>query len=780
MRNPLFTLLLIALTFAPVHAQPAPLGSTLSSAQQAIDSLSAPPADMPAAVARLRTDLANERVTALDGSSTTLLAKLESLPDTVLSGAQKTRVENALAEIYEMNLRLEASIPAGAPGKGYQLVNWQHTRSEVNEVIDSMMQYNASAAQAGKPLLTSAQLEDTMLAAAFSDSVKLPPGPTGNFFQHHLDGAQAAKNVVERYYPGDTARLNDIVAAIQEHQIAPPQFMGTLARGAMVGKQKGGLTAAFQKAVPEPTVAETAAFQGLLGQLDAATAVNGARTPLALTADQTALLAKIGVQPESLSSWATAVNGARDRIADPLVQPRTADGTRVAFSPEEAAALKGIGIDSWILPQPGSSHAQVSDFVRIADARANYMSSPAGLAKIVAIRGPGTPFADKTIWDSVASAESSFQDAMSVIPAEDQPALNALRARTLTQLDGAKADLDAWVAQNKASAGYAPDEPVLFLDPNASTAGLTAEQIAQRTDFAKQIRGQLESGLRGRQDAWANVGSQPYDAEALGTKMAAQAAGAGGEGAPAPIAEGTGTTPLAKGTGASSEVAGPSLGGVAKTGEGAPAPVAEGAGTTAPGAAAEGAGAAGEAAADGTLLGVKMATVEGAAAHTAQGAAIGAAAGVAVEAGRELLTDGRVDGKTLWNNTVGNLSQFWKPLAGGTAGAMLAGAVAARLIPGGGLIAAGAQFFGGSLGASAAGGQLAQSPGRSVAGAVGSAAGSVALGALLSPIPGGTFVGGLVGGIAGQVAGEWVYDRLKGTPAPQQVAARPKLRGMTI
>src|SRR5437879_2006726 len=110
----IFALILALTLTVPLCAQPGPppLGAPLSDNRAAIESLGAPPADMDAAVARLRTDLANKRVTGLDGRSTSLLAKMESLPEGVLSSAQKGRVMNALAEIYEMNLRLEASIPA--------------------------------------------------------------------------------------------------------------------------------------------------------------------------------------------------------------------------------------------------------------------------------------------------------------------------------------------------------------------------------------------------------------------------------------------------------------------------------------------------------------------------------------------------------------------------------------------------------------------------------------------------------------------------------------------
>lgn len=705
------TILGVLLVAGLALSQPAQL-PPLTTTAEALDSLLQPPADPAAALERLRADLANERVTGFDGRSTTLAEKLERLPATVLDGPQKGRILSMLSEIYEMNVRLENGIPKDAPNKGYQMVNWQHTRTEVNEVLDAMLEHNASAARAGKPLFTSAQIEDAIVAAAFSDSVKTA-GPKGNFYRHHLDGAEAARRVASRHHGGG-ARVDGILAAIREHQIVPPQFMGDLARHGMVGSTKGALTGEFKKQFALELVngeidlasARGKAFKGILDGLDAATALDPAkRAALALTDEQAALARALG--REDLGGFCRAVNGARDRIANPLAQPRTADGTRVAFEPAEAAALRGIGIDDWWLPVKGSPHEALSTFVRIGDTRANYFSSPSGLAKILEIRGPGTPFADNTVWDSVRSAQTSFDDALRVIPEEYHPVMREMRGRTLTALRETGAEVRRWVDANKGAYGYGPDEKVQFLDRNAAREGLGPEKIARRTELAREIRSRMAGGLRARQDGWANIGEPLYDVEALAGKMARGAA-------------------------------------------------------------------AGEA----TLLGVRTATVKSAARTVGSGLAIGAGLGVAIEAGRELITEGRVDGGELWNNTLGNFKEFWKPLGGGTLGAIGAGAIAAKLVPGGHLIATGAQFLGGSLGASAATGHLAKEPGRALAGAIGSTiggvAGTAALGWLLPPVGG--LVGGVAGAFAGQVAGEWAYSKL----GPEEKKPVVALRGAPV
>lgn len=732
-RRSLWSLLFLVILPALGVAQP---DAPLDTVRGALESLERPPVDMEAAVRRVTADLANERVTGFDGRSTSLLSKLETLPTGVLDATQKTRITRVLAEIYEMNLRLESGIPANAPGKGYQLINWQHTRTEVNEVLDFILKHNARALRSGGPLIPAAQVEQAILAAAFSDSVKLPPGPNGNFFNHHLDGAEAAKRVLARYYRGTSPALTDIVRAIEEHQIVPPGFMGKLARGAMFGRERGALLSAVSaqhpdavvNGQPNPNTAQGRTLKTIVDALDRATDVDPARrAPLALDAEQSALLRAAGRNADDLSTWSRNVNGAQDRIASPLTQARTANGSRIRFTRGEQSVLGGVGIREWIVPQSGARHATISEYVRVGDTAANYTSSPAGVAKIVGIRGPGTPFADRTVWDSIRSARDSFDDALRVLPPEHHPVLRDMQGRTILSVRDTGREVGAWIKANKGAAGYRADEPVLFWSRKATTEGLAPEQVAARTEFAKQIRAQVEKGLRARQESWANVGRAPYPVDDIATAMRARRAIA----SPAAV---TNVTALA----------------------------------TNPGAVSQGAPVVSAASSEGTVLGIRMGGINRFAGNVGKGTAIGAAVGVGIEAGRELLVDGRVDPATLWRNTFGNIQEFWKPLVGGTAGALAAGALAARFLPGGRLIATGAQFLGGSLGASAATGQLARDPGRALAGAVGSTAGAIAGGAALAWLfpPFGSAVGSIAGGVAGQALGEYVYGAFKGPAAP--------------
>jgi hypothetical protein len=181
-----------------------------------------------------------------------------------------------------------------------------------------------------------------------------------------------------------------------------------------------------------------------------------------------------------------------------------------------------------------------------------------------------------------------------------------------------------------------------------------------------------------------------------------------------------------------------------------------------------------------SLLGVRT---EGMAWKAGRGAAFSAAAGVAVEAGRELVEDGKLDGGKLAASTVGNWDGFWEPLAAGTGAAMLAGRIAERLVPGGRLISTGAQILAASLGSAAVTGQLGRNPGRAVAGAAGATVGSIVGAAVMAPLlpPVGSFIGGVAGGMIGQVGGEVLHDTLFAKRGLDVATTkRPTLRGVSF
>ena len=94
-------------------------------------------------------------------------------------------------------------------------MNWKHTRSEVDQVLE--------AAKLLK--LAPDETRDAILASVFSDSIK----NRGNFIVHNVHSAQGAALALSYFMncgnPKDMRSIERIHRAVLEHQIAPPQFM---------------------------------------------------------------------------------------------------------------------------------------------------------------------------------------------------------------------------------------------------------------------------------------------------------------------------------------------------------------------------------------------------------------------------------------------------------------------------------------------------------------------------------------------------------------------------
>ncbi|MBI4821880.1 MAG: hypothetical protein HY791_36820 [Deltaproteobacteria bacterium] len=180
------------------------------------------PLDKQKSLAALKADLRDVPVKLANGQVGDVYTKLAT--DKSLSKEQKARIFSVLAEVRDNYLRLDDAIAPGEKNKGYQVVNWKHTRGEIDQVLE--------AAKLGK--LTPTQTEDALLASIFSDAVKTPQ----NFITHNIDGAYAAAEVLSRHLDPkkDLARLEGIIGAVKEHQIGPPAFMSMIMTGMLKGK----------------------------------------------------------------------------------------------------------------------------------------------------------------------------------------------------------------------------------------------------------------------------------------------------------------------------------------------------------------------------------------------------------------------------------------------------------------------------------------------------------------------------------------------------------------
>ena len=455
----------------------------VADAQTRIDALSGdhalrgdfpPPADLAASVAALKADLG--QVPASGGG--TVLDKLQRHP--LLSPEQKTRVLSALAETRDAFLA-KVETPASESGPtDYQIVNWQHTRAEIDFVMTSARVND----------LDPQQTEDALLASIFSDSVKTPK----NFITHNLDGAKAAAEVLPRYFDvhrgADLRRLEGIVRAIEEHQIGPPSFMGNIiARGMMTGQLSAALAgrddgAAVMDKVGNPFALAPERRQALAAQLAdpnaAAVDVNGAS--VTLTAPEASTL-------RAALGQAAARDSAANKIANPFEHAThvSPEEHGVAFSEAELEVLSTIGVQRWAVPDPDSPHHAASRAVIDGDSLVNY-ATPEGFAKIVAIRGPATGpfFTDARIEDSLQSARQSFDDAYTAMTPKAQRVADRQKAKTEATVQAVMKDLRSWLSTQD-NLPLNEDGSVPFLDADLSyPPNNDAEQLASLSPLQQQ------------------------------------------------------------------------------------------------------------------------------------------------------------------------------------------------------------------------------------------------------------------------------------------------------
>jgi hypothetical protein len=368
------------------------------------------------AVESVKSDLKDVRGINASGEETSVLDSLTT--DPTLSDTQKATILRNLAEVREHF----ASYRSGDRMHPDPEINWVHTQGELGRVMES--------ARANK--LTPNEMEDAMLASMYSDSVKFgfpaPEGASPNFFTHHLDGAIAAdESLSKQGYPQD--RIDSIVQAIKEHQVAPPKFMGKL-------------------------------YQGRLRQAIDTLHTSGKLSDAKLEEFNQTLKEMTSVEPNgnNVIHDIAYVNDA------PKVQ--TADGNwEVAFTPKQKELLELAGIDKWSVPidpttttdfnQLSSteqakliSNYKVASTLIDGDAIDNY-ATLGGASKIVALRKPGGGFVDDTIWKSVGTIDESYEDTYPLLSPGGKRLADATLANRNSALNdettGIRAQMNAWL-----------------------------------------------------------------------------------------------------------------------------------------------------------------------------------------------------------------------------------------------------------------------------------------------------------------------------------------------
>lgn len=305
-------------------------------------------------------DLRDVPVVLSSGHVTDVFQKIDG--EKLLSGPDKDLVWKCLAMAREGFLRAED--PATGRYNSYQWMNWKHTRAEIDQVYEASKLLRLSAKDT----------RDALLASIFSDSVK----NRANFIVHNVHGSEAAALVLSYFMKPATAQdlktIERVVRAAKEHQIAPPEFMGTVT--AILLTKKNNLKG-FSK------------------------------------------LADIN----SLSGKEKAVQSIFLKISNPFKESNlTDDLLQINFTSEELDLLGTIGITHWCVPHPKDPESRIAAAVIAGDHSINY-NNPEGFAKIALLRGPDTEaiFEDPTIHQSLDSAIASFADSFSVLQPEVQP-----------------------------------------------------------------------------------------------------------------------------------------------------------------------------------------------------------------------------------------------------------------------------------------------------------------------------------------------------------------------
>jgi len=371
-------------------------------------------------------------VRAIDANGKPSSAYESLMTDKTLTDRQKQNILDNMSEIREHF----ASYRVGDRMHPDPEVNWIHTQGEMAKVLEV-------GRKAG---LKPDELEDALLASMYSDSVKFafppPKGAEANFFTHHLDGALAAQESLTRKgFPPE--RIDRIVQAIKEHQIAPPEFMGNLylnfkiKPGLAQLERSGAITperhAELTKVLNDMTVVGQDGLPRLkpIAQVNEWPKVRNAdgSWEVALTADQRELFKLAGIE-----HWFTPVN------------PVDTPGFKQLSKVKQDALVSKYKIASTLIDGDG-----VDNYATLG-----------GASKIVAIRGPGTFFKDGNVWQSIDSIDASFKDTYSVLSPKGREVADASLAQRNAMLHDEKSGIKAQMNEWLQSKGLKPEDVVYF------------------------------------------------------------------------------------------------------------------------------------------------------------------------------------------------------------------------------------------------------------------------------------------------------------------------------
>ncbi len=439
---------------------------------------------------QVESELKNVRASGDAGDSV-----LDRLQQSNLSEDQKDRVLMVLSDVREHFLNFSES-PGGLTVDPGQELNWIHTQGEMGRVLDAGTHNN----------LAPADLEKSLIAAMLSDSDK----HRTNFFTHHLDGARAAEVILPRYgfAPGD---VQDVVQAVLEHQVGPPKFMSQMYQVRIVGSidaERNAELDALKAMNPESRTADQSSrFQQLNAEVDRWTSNKAEYEALRLehsrsAADQERMsLLKTEIDygahltPEERETLDSLTQKIGNPLGSRLEETTDGRGKQLELTEDERNLLRRSGNESWFVPSQDSAVSTISQTLIAGDTIDNYFT-PGGFSKIVGLRGPGSNFYDQTVFESLASAVASGDDALNLLTPENQLLVIGAVSNNAAAVDRVMNLVETKIRLDK---GIGPDEPLSVPFWNKPLEYPAPGTETDDSRYAKTIRGYVVEALRAEQ-----------------------------------------------------------------------------------------------------------------------------------------------------------------------------------------------------------------------------------------------------------------------------------------
>lgn len=358
-----------------------------------------------------------------------------------------------------------------AIGGAVQDGNWTHTMTEMRKAFEAV----ANADKAGVKPPSAREMEKSLIASMFSDSKKPP------FHTHHIEGALAADNALERYIGNGLTKgdVSDIVKAIREHQVVPQKSIMSFLYGMQIANSIGQDNAALLKQLDSASAAGTitqkeSTHLSALKDHAEIQSLTGQKTPLTQEQAQRLKDLKEGFatnHPEYKhtltvgtvvdNQTGTDIINLKDKIANARTSPAEMGpdgGYHLVLTDGERKLLyERTGTPEWYVPKEGTPQFETSMRLIRDDALANYADED-GFSKLFGLRKPPA-FGDINAKLAEDSIDRSWAEAKEWLTKEDIDVAEVSRTKAKQSLSAVYDEIDSEVIPRLAQKyGVAADD----------------------------------------------------------------------------------------------------------------------------------------------------------------------------------------------------------------------------------------------------------------------------------------------------------------------------------